>query len=97
MLGLKISVNGKHKMTVGLDGAHFLYGFISWRRGNRDELQIETSATSPSENVDWPVIPLLPGDEVTLKLVELADASEIIPEPISRTPVHCLPLLDRSP
>jgi len=30
-------------------------------------------------------------------LVELADASEIIPEPISRTPVHCLPLLDRSP
>jgi len=93
MLGMKISVNGQHQMTVGLAEAHFLFTLIGWRRGGKDEIQIESCGTSHNETVDWEPVSLQPGDEIAVKLVEISGDEEI-PEPVTRTLVHCLPLLD---
>jgi len=97
MLGLAISINGQQPMTFGLKDGRFLFTLIGWRRGpSGDEIQVETCGTNQAETVDWEPIPLKLGDNVQVKLMELS-GTEDIPEPIQRTQLNDLPLLDRSP
>jgi hypothetical protein len=80
MLGLSIAVNGKHIGNYGMESAHTLLTSIGWFRDAKAErIQLGTSGNSDRETMEWKPITLQRGDEVLVKIMELADADIATP------------------
>jgi hypothetical protein len=81
MLAFEILINGKKRCTAGISGPCVLTAALSWvlreptsRRGKRKELNLGVCGlvSRSDEFLEWLQCDLQPGDEVTIRIVEVA-------------------------
>lgn len=92
MVGLELSINGERISTAGIGDVGFIYAQVHWNGGAETlgpdgfmEFRASGVNIPKAERIDWPMPPLVLGDEITIKIVRIQqpDPGESRPMPTS--------------